>query len=222
MATPQITLRIPLTDLFGNALQAAAVSVQLAGYGSAIPQVAGTALLASTYATQQVPSAAGVVQVPVWGNDQIVPAGTYYAIQVADTYGNVMQCNAYSITGAARTVDVSTLTPISFQPKPVSAGVVAIAAALSIPKPVQEMPGVQMGFSSTTGQPTTSLVLAGEPRYNSLSLYRNGVLMVPYYLLSLEAAGTFAQQPDYTLNGAVATLRDPALPGDNFYATYTI
>lgn len=49
--------------------------------------------------------------VSLWGNDQIVPAGTFYCIEVLDGGGNVVQCANYEFTGA-QTIDLSNAVPI--------------------------------------------------------------------------------------------------------------
>ncbi len=105
-----------LEDAAGNPLagagQGAGVVVQLAGYGSQFPRVAGTAIIASTLSQVYLASAAGVLSFRVWGNDQIAPSGTYYTVQVLDTQGNVIQTNAYQFTGAGP-VDLSAVAPVN-------------------------------------------------------------------------------------------------------------
>lgn len=53
----------------------------------------------------------GTFSTPIWGNDVITPAGTYYTIALLDGQGNVVQCAQYQLTGSG-TQDLSNLSPI--------------------------------------------------------------------------------------------------------------
>ena len=115
MPTP-ITFNLNLQDTAGDLLpgvgQGAGIVVQLCGYGSQIPRVAGTALIASTMSQTYLASANGFITFKAWGNDVLLPAGTYYTVQVIDTFGNVIQTNAYEFIGPGA-YDLSTVTPIN-------------------------------------------------------------------------------------------------------------
>jgi len=119
MATPQINLSVTLKDLsgvqIGDATAPAIILITLCGFGPVLPRIAGTAMLAKTgpWRTNYVGS---TVTIPLWGNDQITPGGTFYTIEILDGQGNVVQCGAYSFTGSG-TVDLSSasqITPPSF------------------------------------------------------------------------------------------------------------
>lgn len=112
--TPQITLTGSLLDNFGAAVLNGQLAVQLCGFGSAVPRISGTGLVART-APINVPCPAGTFNFALWGNDVITPAGTFYTVQVLDDNGNVIQVNAYQFTGAG-SFDLSTVAP--FNPPP--------------------------------------------------------------------------------------------------------
>ena len=113
MTTPAITLTATLQDIFGAAGGSVAnpcrLCITLCGYGSELPRIAGTSMLARVGPTY-LQSSNGVFSTPIWGNDAITPSGTYYTVEVIDAKGNVVQCDAYQLTGSG-TQDLSTLTP---------------------------------------------------------------------------------------------------------------
>lgn len=109
-ATPNITLMVTLQDFSGNDVQNGYLSVTLCNFGPILPRVAGTSMLAKI--DQLLTLAAGTLSLPLYGNDQITPGGTYYSISVLDDKKNVVQCGIYQFTGSA-TVDLSTATQIS-------------------------------------------------------------------------------------------------------------
>jgi hypothetical protein len=117
-----ITLTGTLKDIFSNNDQGASVAIQLVGYGSQVPRIAGTAMLAKTAPLQIVVPANGQFSQTIYGNDQITPLvgpyngfGTYYVVQVLDEFGNVIQANAYSLTGSG-SQDISAMTPLALLP----------------------------------------------------------------------------------------------------------
>jgi hypothetical protein len=116
LATPNITLTATLLDYSGNELgsatQPAWLRVALCGYGAVLPCVVGTANLGRVSSWfVDIPyfgaPLTGGTAVKLWGNDQITPAGTYYAISILDTQKNVVQCGAYRFTGGPLTIDLS-------------------------------------------------------------------------------------------------------------------
>lgn len=120
MPAPALTITGTLQDIFGNVDDDASIVIQLCGYGSQVPRVSGTALLAKT-APIAIDCPAGTFSTKIYGNDVILPGGTYYTIQLLDDNGNVVQVNAYKFTGSG-TVNVSTLTPYTpFVPAPTPA-----------------------------------------------------------------------------------------------------
>lgn len=107
--TPQITITGTLNDLFGELVNSGSLVFQLCGFGSAVPRVFGTALLART-SPLKVACPVGVFSTLLWGNDVIVPANSYYTVQILDDNGNVIQTNAYQFSGSG-SFDLSTVTP---------------------------------------------------------------------------------------------------------------
>lgn len=108
--TPQVTITGKLQDLFGAVVSGAYLIFQLCGYGAQLPRVAGTSMLAKT-APDQVPVAGdGTFSKPLYGNDAITPAGTFYTIQVQDDNGNIVQTGSFQFTGSG-SLDLSTVAP---------------------------------------------------------------------------------------------------------------
>jgi hypothetical protein len=127
--TPKITLTATLLDCSGNAIgsasQPAYLRIALCNFGNALPAVPGTAMLGNIATwPQDIPYLGTQLTVLLWGNDVIVPTGTYYAISVLDTKKNVIQCGAYYFTGTA-TVDLSNATP-NTMPVPVATSIIEV------------------------------------------------------------------------------------------------
>ena len=184
--TPQITIAGNLADLFGAA-QAGSFVVQLCGYGSQIPRVSGTAMIAQTAPlafTANFGGTPGTYNFMLWGNDVITPAGTFYTIKVVDVNGNTVQINAYQFTGT-ETVDLSSAAP--FNPPPVPTSGTYFADDIV---PSGTMDGVNLVFT---------LPQAPNPAA-SLNLFKNGTRLT-------EGIG-------YTLNGVTITY-DPAYVPDS-------
>ena len=120
-ATPNITLTATLEDLEGAAAGSvanpASLLIALCGFGMKLPTITGTSMLAKI-GPFAVRSSGGVISIPLWGNDQISPANTYYTVTVLDGDGNVVQCAAYRFTGSG-TIDLSNAMP--FVPGQISA-----------------------------------------------------------------------------------------------------
>lgn len=109
--TPQINITGTLDDIFGASDQGYLLFT-LCGYGSSIPRISGTALLAKTRPTRVQAAADGTFSATLWGNDVIVPGPnvTYYTVELQDEKGNTIACSAYQFAGA-QTVDLSTVAP---------------------------------------------------------------------------------------------------------------
>jgi hypothetical protein len=111
---PAITLTATLDDLTGAAAgstaNAAKLRISLCGFGPVLPKIAGTAMLARVGPFDFYSSGAQISTL-IFGNDQITPPGTYYSIEILDGEDNVVQCGAYSLTGAG-TQDLSNLAQI--------------------------------------------------------------------------------------------------------------
>lgn len=87
------------------------VEIALYGYGPILPRIPGTAMLGKVGPlTQRLPYLGTPLNVTLWGNDVIYPAGTGYVISVLDDELNVLQTGAYVFTGTIGPgADLSTL-----------------------------------------------------------------------------------------------------------------
>ncbi len=108
-AIPEITLTANLQDVSGSTAGSTAspavLRVALCGFGLTLPCIQGTSNIAQPGPEDFYDSGNGI-QIKLWGNDVIFPAGTYYAITLLDGDGNILQCGAYRFTGA-ETIDLS-------------------------------------------------------------------------------------------------------------------
>lgn len=106
MSTPQITLTALLQDISGvaagTATEPAIVRIALAGFGLTLPCIVGTSNIVRTGPEDFYDSGTGV-SIPLWGNDVINPLGTYYAITLLDSDGNILQTGAYQFSGSGAT-----------------------------------------------------------------------------------------------------------------------
>jgi len=111
--TPQINLTITLDDLSGNQIGSsnipAFVRVALCNYGTFLPRVAGTTMIARV-GPYDIPYPGAPLALALWGNDVITPAGTYYTISILDAQKNVLQTAAYVFNGTI-SADLSTISP---------------------------------------------------------------------------------------------------------------
>jgi hypothetical protein len=88
------------------------VSVMLCGYGSRVPRDNGVALVARISDDAiSIDPITGRFSFSVPGNDEIVPAGTYYAVTIRDENGDTAQVNAYRFTSNIPTWDLNTIDP---------------------------------------------------------------------------------------------------------------
>ena len=120
MQTPNIIVYGNLYDLSGVTVADCTVEILLAGFGSQLPRVAGTAMLARVAPPATTES--GVFTTTLWGNDVITPANTFYVITIFDPDGNVIQTGNYQFTGSG-SFDLSLQTPFDpVAPIPVPPG----------------------------------------------------------------------------------------------------
>lgn len=107
--TPYITLTADLQDVTGAAAgtstSPAVLRIALCGFGLTLPCIQGTSNLARVGPQDFYDDGTGL-SIELWGNDQIFPSGTYYAITLLDSDGNILQCGAYQFIGA-QTIDLS-------------------------------------------------------------------------------------------------------------------
>jgi hypothetical protein len=99
---PGYTLTQTLEDITGAAAGSTAnpakLRICLCGFGPFLPYIAGTTLLAKV-GPMDFYSTGAPIDMTLFGNDQITPAGTYYTIEVLDGEDNVVQCGAYVLSG---------------------------------------------------------------------------------------------------------------------------
>jgi hypothetical protein len=119
--TPQITLTATLLDYsgaqIGTAAQPAYLRIALCGFGQTLPRVANTGMIAKIASWPVDLAYTGAqLTVALWGNDVIVPSGTYYAIAVLDASKNVLQSGIYQFNGT-QTIDLSNAVQL-VQPSP--------------------------------------------------------------------------------------------------------
>ena len=86
-------------------------SVQLCGYGSQVPRVNGVAVFSNVEALNLAVNPQGIITVTLYGNDQIVPAGTYYTFTFMNGNGDAVQVNAYRFLSTTLTYDLSLIDP---------------------------------------------------------------------------------------------------------------
>lgn len=158
MATPTITIEGAAKDLFGEA-QAGQFVVQLAGYGSQVPRVVGTALLAQTAPLPFYLNASAVpgnYNFKLWGNDVITPANTFYTIRVVDVNGNTVQINAYQFSGT-QTVDLANAPPYNPVPSPIVNALVYAVCTGAFPGTQYQAPGrvIMVVYNGVAQRPTT-------------------------------------------------------------------
>lgn len=112
--TPGVTLTATLDDLFGAQIGTAAnpakLRITLCGYGPQIPRVAGAGVIGRP-GPVFIEATGSPLSESLWGNDQILPSGTYYTIAVLDGQGNVVQSGAYQLFNG-HTYDLSNLSPL--------------------------------------------------------------------------------------------------------------
>ena len=90
-----------LSILGADVAEPGSVVFALCGYGSQVPRVMSTGIVARLTTLEVEADANGDIEAELWGNDSINPPGTYYTATVKDSNGDVMQCNAYVFLGGA-------------------------------------------------------------------------------------------------------------------------
>jgi hypothetical protein len=110
MAT-NITLDINLESILAGSSLQGFVDIVLCNYGTIPPTVAGVAMLADG-GIPQMQGPAASFSLALYGNDQITPPGTFYAITVYDANQQPVQTANYVLTGSG-TLQLCSLTPIS-------------------------------------------------------------------------------------------------------------
>jgi hypothetical protein len=115
--TPGCTLTFTLVDGSGNPIEGA-VQLTLVNFGTLIPSVANTAILAQQVYTAQADSS-GVGSITFWGNYQLNAPNSYYQISVfgVDASGELQtgasSTSAYQFTTSG-TLDLSNIVPLNY------------------------------------------------------------------------------------------------------------
>jgi len=143
-ATPNITLTATLLDYSGNTIgtsaQPAWLRIALCGFGGVLPAIAGTGNITKiTSWFVDIPFTGTSLSVNLWGNDQISPSGTYYAISLLDTQKNVLQTGIYQFFGT-QTIDLSVAPQIVQPPVPQIFNLVLLATTGTVPGMVFTVP----------------------------------------------------------------------------------
>jgi len=95
------------------------VEVMLCGYGSWVPRVNGTNLVARIQDGSITVGADGTFTFTVSPNDTIAPDGTYYTVTVKDDNGDIAQVNAYRFLSSPANYDLNSIDPFDpSQPPP--------------------------------------------------------------------------------------------------------
>lgn len=110
--TPGVTLSANLQSILGSAAEAGYLRITLCGFGPLLPVVpGGTAVLADAGVPKIIGPQEGTTAISeeLWGNDAIIPPGTFYEIAVLDQDKNVIQAGAYQFAQTDGELDLSQL-----------------------------------------------------------------------------------------------------------------
>ena len=110
MAGP-ITITGTISAAANDATVQGSVDVMLCGYGSQVPRVNGFALVGRITTEGILAKTDGTFEIQLAGNDQIVPAGTYYTVTIRDENGDIAQVNAYRFLSTTGTYDLNLTDP---------------------------------------------------------------------------------------------------------------
>jgi hypothetical protein len=200
--TPQITLTGTLLDSGNNPVQGK-VELTLANIGSSIPRITGTGIIAPlTYVA--LCNSSGVWTLVFWGNFQITPPGTFYALGIfknqSATAPDSISNYAFNTAG---TFDFSEINPLSEPPVPFT----YLDAVITDPTGVQTIAFYPLnaagGFLANNLNPTVGHVLRS-----------NGTAFVDAQLQFSDIGGVAVAgqvPPLQSLNGAVTPTQVPPL-----------
>lgn len=166
---PLITLKATLMDLAGNGIPGGTLQIYLAGYGSQTPEVPGTDVFGANNILCTADSEGDISQ-PLFGNDVITPAGTFYCMVCSDANGDVVWAQDYVLTGSGDQ-DLSGQDPYNPPPPvPVGGRVVEVVS----------VGGVAM-FDASLGSPISTLfhIVLTE---HTTAVFPNLLPGVPYFM----------------------------------------
>lgn len=107
-----ITLTANLETILGGTALAGYLRITLCGIGPVVPSVPGVGVISDAGIPRLIgPQGSGPLSQQLYGNDVIVPAGTFYEIAVLDENKNCIQSGQYQFTGSG-TFDLSTAQQI--------------------------------------------------------------------------------------------------------------
>jgi len=196
MPTP-CTVSGNLQTLTGNQIAQGRVNFQLTNTGTGNPiGVSGTSIIpALTYSVLSAPD--GSFSVSLWGNDNITPTNTLYAVTFRDSQGNEVGPILYSIVGASANLNTlaatSTMTPPVITPNAVitapTSGQTITGFGLTLPNEMltaaaPTVAAAQVGLGSTVATTATAGTNGAAPAQVAGYLIINvagTVQKVPYY-----------------------------------------
>jgi hypothetical protein len=113
---PGITLTATLQDFTGANVPLGAINIFLCNFGQNLPRIATTSVLAQVR-VRSILQTGITTGIALYGNDQITPQNTYYAISVEDNKKNIVQSGIYQFFGI-QTIDLSNAPQLGVQPLP--------------------------------------------------------------------------------------------------------
>ena len=165
------------------------VVATLLNYGSNVPRVAGTGIIVSPTLSTGISS---TFALSLYGNDVILPGGTYYEIAFYSVYSGFVAGGLYQLVGSG-TYDISALTP--YVPTPVTPPTL-VSMVTTGPSSTVQAAGVVNGvncvysFTATTSTPPIMVFAAGIFQVPSIDYNL-------YYLGSSVWEVTFNTAPTY-------------------------
>ncbi len=150
-----ITLTGTFVDMQGAAVNGGTVTAVLQNYGGNVPQLSGSATL-ETVSTSVTMTATNTFSMALYGNDQITPTGTYYALTFPGP-GAQSTTKNYQLTGVG-SFDLSNLTPFGSNPIPQSQ-----------PGQTLVQPLAAVAHQFVTGLSVSGGLITGQPTYSDIS-----------------------------------------------------
>lgn len=200
-ATPGITLTASLQDVSGNAVANGILRITLCGYGQVLPHVSGTSMIAAVDAIERL-ATGSTTNIKLWGNDQISPPGTFYAISLEDAHRNIVQSGNYVFTGV-ETIDLSTAQQIDVPVFPMLSNLqvgvtvfVGNTILLELPQ-TPTMPLIYLSYNGNFQRPGIDYTLSG----NTITLQfvaQAGDNLIYAYIGTQPAAGLVVPNPQLT------------------------